>query len=154
MVPLEGPDQGHAPRTVIQEGFAYAARFSPDGRWVVYSVFAPAQDRGVYVRPFPGLGTRKQIADARGVPFWRKDGKEIVIADPRGVRSVRVDATGGELRFGAPELLFSGLRWPNGYNMSVNPFAVSRDGSRIYFVQAVEQPPDSNLIHILTGWAK
>jgi hypothetical protein len=30
--------------------------------------------------------------------------------------------------------------------------AVSRDGSRIYFNQAVRQP-DANVIHILTGWA-
>ncbi len=48
--------------------------------------------------------------------------------------------------------LFSGLRLPNGLNGSSHPLAVSQDGSRIYFVQAIEQPANSNFINILSGW--
>jgi hypothetical protein len=95
---------------------------------------------------------RTQIASsAKGFPIWRKDGKEIVIADERGVWSVRVDAAGVGLRFGAPELLFSGLRFPIGYVAAARPLAVSRDGSRFYFAQALEQP-DSGVIHVSMGW--
>jgi hypothetical protein len=35
--------------------------------------------------------------------------------------------------------------------LDVSNLAVSRDGSRIYFPQAVEQP-DSDVIHIRMGW--
>jgi hypothetical protein len=85
------------------------------------------------------------------MPFWRKDSKEIIIANPKGeVWSVRVEAAGGALRFSAPEL-FSGLRWPVGYNVSTRPLAVSRDGSRIYLLQPVEQP-ESGVIHVRMAW--
>jgi hypothetical protein len=32
----------------------------------------------------------------------------------------------------------------------MNPLAVSRDGSRIYFPQAIEQP-EADVIHVRTG---
>ncbi|MGO9262569.1 MAG: hypothetical protein ACLQU1_40755 [Bryobacteraceae bacterium] len=152
---LEGPERDRDPKPVVQVAGQYVrgTHFSPDGRWIVYSADSGSSpDQGIYVQPYPGPGLRKQIASESGFPVWRKDGKEIVIADNRGVWSVRVEAVGGGLHFSAPELLFSGLRSPVGYDASARPLAVSRDGSRIYFVQAVEQP-DSNVINILTGWA-
>ncbi len=133
---------------------AFSPSFSPDGRWIVYTV------RGkegvfsgmIFVQPFPGPGFRTQIFGARGFPIWRKDGKEIVIVDQRGVWSVRVESAGGGLRFGSPELLFTGLRWPVGAVARSSLLAVSRDGSRIYFPQAVEQP-NPNVIYVRMGWA-
>jgi len=65
--------------------------------------------------------------------------------------AVSVTAAGSQLRFGLPHKLFSGIRSPAGANTSNRPLAVSSDGSRIYFVQSVEQP-DSNMIHIKMGW--
>ena len=114
--------------------------------------FAAARVTGIYVQPFPGPGLRKQIAPTNGFPVWRKDGKEIVIANWGEVWSVRVDVAGSGLRFGVPERLFSGLRSPAGSTLSSRPLAVSRDGSRFYFPQAVEQP-DSSVIHVRMGWA-
>ena len=40
-------------------------------------------------------------------------------------------------------------RGSDGYNL--HTLAVSRDGSRFYFPQAVEQP-DSDVIHVKMGW--
>jgi hypothetical protein len=57
---------------------------------------------------------------------------------------------GGELRFGAPVALFS-VRPPSGLLGQYSPLAVSRDGSRIFFPQGVEQP-DSNVIHVKTSF--
>ncbi len=143
-----------SPRITPVPGPAGHAEFSPDNRWIVFSIgFGQTQERGIYVQPFPGPGLRKQITGTPGIPVWRKDGKEIIIADNRGVWSVRVKGAGGGLRFEAPELLFAGLRWPANYNLPANPLAVSRDGSRIYFAQALEQS-DSNAIGILMGWAR
>ncbi|HTX35691.1 MAG TPA: protein kinase [Bryobacteraceae bacterium] len=149
--PLQRPDRdgNPKPKLVVADAFP-SARFSPDGRWVLYGTRG-----GSYVQPYPGPGLRTQIARVDGFPVWRKDGKEILIADRWNMEvwSVQVAASGGRLSFGHPELLLSGLRWPNGLNGGSLPIAVSRDGSRIYYAQAVEQPADSNVIHILTGWA-
>jgi hypothetical protein len=104
------------------------------------------------VQAFPGSGLRQQIVPTSGFPFWRKDGKEIVIADGESLWSVPVFETAAGLRFAEREHLFSGLRWPASSTFQSRPLAVSRDGSRIYFVQGVEQP-GSGVIHVRMGWA-
>ncbi len=149
-IPLDTPYPSANPKATVIVKSAYPnGGFSPDGRWIVYGI-----DDGVYVQPFPGPGLRTQIAASTGrnYPVWRKDGKEILFADHAALWSVTVQKAGSGLHFGAPEQLFSGLRLPNGLNGSSHPLAVSRDGSRIYFVQAVEQPANSNFINILSGW--
>ena len=150
-IPLDTADQytNSKATVIVKDGYPNGG-FSPDGRWIVYGI--PEADGGVYVQPFPGPRLRTQIGAPDGFPVWRKDGKEILIAGNGGIWSVTVQKAGSEVRFGAPEKLFSGLRFPHGVNASSHPLEVSRDGSRIYFVQAVEQPPDSNLINILSGW--
>ncbi len=149
---LEGTAQERAPRTVVHtnEGLLVPS-FSPDGRWVVYMAVSPG-GAAIYVQPL-GTGMRTQIASpsSYGAPVWRKDGKEILTADSRGVWSVSVEAANGGLRFGAPQLLFSGPRPAFGINGSTRPLAVSRDGSRIFLVQGVEQPI-SNVINVSMGW--
>jgi hypothetical protein len=65
--------------------------------------------------------------------------------------SIAVDGS-GTLSFGAPRKLFSGLR--TGVSSTVTmQLAVSRDGSRIFYLQAVEQP-ESNVIHVRIGAVK
>jgi serine/threonine protein kinase len=123
-------------------------RFSPDGRWIVY------QSRGaLVVQPFPGLGRRQLVAPVGADPEWRKDGKEIVYLGPLGIMTVPVERTGSELRFGQPRSLFTNFRAPAGANAGARSLAVSRDGSRIYYVESVEQT-DFNMIHIKMGWLK
>jgi hypothetical protein len=144
---LQGSEQDRKLKPLIDTGErSNYASFSPDGRWVVYHVRL-----AIYVQPFPGPGLRTQAVLGGGIPVWRKDGKEILIASGGDVRSVRVDATSGGLRFGAPETLFSGLRAPGGLNGFSHPLAVSRDGSRIFWVQGAEQP-ESNVINVRMGW--
>jgi hypothetical protein len=157
IVPLQGSEQERAPKPLAEKGeVSQRASFSPDGQWIVYEVYPPLRGRagyvGAYVQPFPGPGLRKQIAaDYSGIPVWRKDGKEIVIAQVQGVWSISVDAKGGGLHFGSPELLFPAVRFPSGYNGSSRPLAVSRDGSRIFWVQGMEQP-EANVINVRIGW--
>jgi hypothetical protein len=149
---LEGSEQNRTPKALIETAGELTARagFSPDGRWVIYCV-PSGSDKGIYVQPFPGPGLRTQIASIGGVPAWRKDGKEIVIASGPDVWSVTVETAGGRLRFGVLELLFSGLRAPAGSDVSTRPLAVSRDGSRIFWVQGAEQL-GSNVINVRMGW--
>jgi hypothetical protein len=152
---LAGSKEERSPQAIPPTGeMSRGSAFSPDGRWIVYSAFGKGkQPTGVYVQAFPGNGLRQQIVPTGGFPIWRKDGKEIVIAGDESLWSVPVSEAAAGLRFGERELLFSGLRWPASPTFQSRPLAVSRDGSRIYFVQGVAQP-DSGVIHVRMGWAK
>jgi serine/threonine protein kinase len=155
-VRLDG-SRGNRPTPVVQTGERILnARFSPDGRWIVYNTQTPRSDGnvvGTFAQPFPGPGLRKQISSTGLFPVWRKDGKEIVYIDyeTKKISSISVSGTGEELRFGSPTPLFA---TPPATNLVTGntPMEVTRDGSRILFPQALPQSEDSNVIHIKSGW--
>jgi hypothetical protein len=131
-----------APLTDIDENQVDAS-FSPDGRFVLY-----AADTGIYVQPFPGPG-RRQLVDKKGIdPVWRGDGKEIAYVQGDAVWSAAVSTSGGTLTLGTPQRLFAGLRRAPASVAQSQSLAVSRDGTRFYFVQGVEQPA-GDLIHVM-----
>src|SRR5439155_8061746 len=108
--------------------------FSPDGRFVLYS------GPGIYVQPFPGPG-RRQLIDERGIdPVWRGDGKEILFTRDNAVWSVAVTSSAGTPTFGSPERLFEGVRRAPSAVGESQGLAVSRDGSRVFLLQGLEQP--------------
>jgi hypothetical protein len=161
-VRLEGVQK--TPKSLVQTGETIShARFSPDGRWIVYTASALGGGRGgiysgggTYVQPYPGPGLRKQVSSRGNYPLWRKDGREIVYLDEYQGRnyvwSLPVSTSDGDFRAGTPSPLFP-ARLPATTFGDLNFLAVSRDGSRFYIPQAVEQP-DSGVIHIRMGWAK
>jgi predicted Ser/Thr protein kinase len=149
LVPLGGASEGTEPNVVIPSSDqVYSRSFSPNDRWLVYNT----GDKGMYVRPFPDPGPRRQVATTGArlsFPLWRKDGKEILYTDRDSLMSIPVQWNGTPT-FGAPRKLFSGLRKAAGLTADCNPLAVSQDGSRIFWIQGVEQP-DSNVIHVKIG---
>jgi len=152
------------PKSLVQTGETIShARFSPDGRWIVYTASSAGGGRGgvysgggTYVQPYPGPGLRKQVSSSGNYPVWRKDGREIVYLDEYQGRnyiwSVPVAAQGEEFRAGTPSPLFP-ARLPATTFGDLNFLAVSRDGTRFYVPQAVEQP-DSGVIYVRTGGVK
>jgi hypothetical protein len=149
--PLDGSTDNRKARLLAPSGntFISHARFSPDGRWIVY------QQDGLYVQPFPGPGLRRQVGPPGIMPLWRGDGREILEVAPAGVMSIPVTWVRGEPQFGAPIPLFplKGLRPPAGSFAAASPWTVSRDGSRIYLLQGVEQPGPS-VIDVRTNAVK
>ena len=121
------------------------AAMSPDGAWAVYR---PLLESGIYVQPLTSVGLRRQIANGGTFPVWRKDGKEILYVGQGRIWSVRVDGSGTQLRFTSPEPLFS-VSLPLGLLAGARPLAVSRDGSKIYFLQSADEL-DSSVIHVRT----
>jgi serine/threonine protein kinase/Tol biopolymer transport system component len=133
VVPSEG-DRTPRPLLASEEPTRQGA-FSPDGRWVVYAS-APAQE--LFVQAFPISGPRRQISAGGGtMPYWRGDGKEILYLGPdKYLYSVRSDPARGEFQPG--ERLFAvhvALNSPNHFTL-----AATRDGSRILFNQAIDEP--------------
>lgn len=147
---------GGRPSSVVQTGEQIVnPRFSPDGHWIVYAA-GPLGSRslGVFVQPFPGPGLRRQISSNGNMPIWRKDGKEIIYMTiaPHTIWSIPIGGSSADPHFGQPVQLFAA---PAELNLVIGrtALAVTRDGSRILFPQAVEQPEDSNVIHVKMGWA-
>ena len=111
-VGLEGVQKD--PKPLVQTGETIShTRFSPDGRWIVYTASAVGggpggiySGGGTYVQPYPGPGLRKQVTSRGNYPVWRKDGREIVYLDEfqgrNYVWSVPVADPGGEFRAGTP----------------------------------------------------
>jgi hypothetical protein len=151
-MPLEGTPEETQPRAVSEAGvLSFGVRFSPDHRWFVYE--NRDSGGGLYVQPFPGPGPRRQIAPAGGKAAWRKDGKEIVYVNGQTLMSIPVDKKGNDLQFGEPRALFSVARLSAGMVAGSEPLAISRDGSRIFWLEGIEQP-DSNMLYIKTGWVR
>ncbi len=147
--------QGSRSNPVVQTGEQiFNARFSPDGRSIIYDARRPQGERlGIFVQPFPGPGLRRQISSTGVYPVWRKDGKEIFYADLQSGRAsgISVSGSNGDLRFAPPAGLFDVPYGPN-FVTGSNPIAVTLDGSRILFPRALAQPEDSNMIYIKSGW--
>ena len=113
---LDGAAEQRMPKVVVGASsgeLVVSPAFSPDGHWIVYEVISgDRQSGGIFVQPFPGPGLRRQIVATPGRVQWSRNGKEILYESGGGIYSVGVDTVGGELRFGAPVLLFSGVRVP------------------------------------------
>ncbi|MCZ6458464.1 MAG: hypothetical protein O6766_03790 [Gammaproteobacteria bacterium] len=123
------------------------ARFSPDSRFIAYLSDETAVDVfEVYVRPFEAgtLGTgaggaepvQVSTAGARGMIFWRQDGRELFYLTPDWEVMAVTVTTIPTFQAGTPKLLFTlpgrlvgdPQQWQN----------VSRDGQR--FVFAIDVP--------------
>jgi len=97
----------------VESAEAIGAMFSPDGRWVAYSVGTGAgaitQDRGIYIEPFPATGERYQ-APRRGLdfhPVWAPKGTELfyVPSAASGQLAVVSVRTNSGVSFGSPVVL-------------------------------------------------
>jgi Tol biopolymer transport system component len=78
-------------------------RFSPDGRWLVYST-TDTGDRHVYIERVDRPGPRWQVSVKNGrEPYWRGDGREIFYHGPdRTLMAVAVDLTRDTPVIGTP----------------------------------------------------
>ncbi len=87
------------------EDSEWAAKFSPNGRWLAYQSNESGRYE-IYVRAFPGPGVKWQVSNGGGtVPVWRADGKELFYAGTDRLMSVTVETEGG-FRHDTPVHLF------------------------------------------------
>jgi Tol biopolymer transport system component len=135
------------------------ARFSPDGRWILYSS-NESQDLEVFVTPFPptasGPGGKRQVSTGGTGPYgarWRQDGREIFYVTPdRKLMATEVAIKGGTLELGtARSLLGLGYQSETGF-LGFLSFNVSADGQRFLLSSAPEQQSAEPLTLIL-NWA-
>jgi hypothetical protein len=142
------PDAPHNLVTLVSSDEpAYHATFSPDGSWMFYLL-----GNDLIAQPVATAGERRQLATGAAYPVWRSDGKEILFLGREGVMSIAVEKVGADLRFSPPRVLFplSVLRNSPGAVIRSSPLALSRDGSRIFWLQGREMP-EPNVIYVKIG---
>jgi Tol biopolymer transport system component len=104
LLPLEG-DRKPVPY-LRSPSFEYAARVSPDGRWLAYSSDETGRYE-VYVQSFPQPGRKVRVSlDGGDLPFWAEGGRELLYSRGQTMISVPVQA-GEEFRPGPPHPLFN-----------------------------------------------
>jgi hypothetical protein len=141
------------------------ATFSPDGRWIAYSVSAGndralvSPDRGVFVQPFPLTGAiylaPKVLIDFH--PVWSPSGRELMYIAATALSqlaTVRVTAQDG-LTFGEP--VTSPFRInANHINTQARAYDVLPDGRFVGLIDASEpegSPANSaSEIRVVLNW--
>jgi Tol biopolymer transport system component len=120
-----------------------AARFSPDGQWIVY-VSTESGRPEVYVAPYPvDRGpARHQISDEGGEsPVWGADGRTVYYSSTGMIRRVRVNPRTGEI--GQPESL-TRIRPGIGWTMA-------SDGRVL--IARVAEGNETRSIKVILNWA-
>jgi Tol biopolymer transport system component len=149
-MPVEHTGEGDVARPVFAERFNERdARISPDGEWIAYVSDESGREE-ISVRRISG-GERTVLSpDGGHQPVWRRDGAELFYVDPQGtLRAVAVrQGSGGTLVPGVPVRL--GVP-PIGVGHWGTQYDVTRDGSRVYFLDR-QQPEPATRIEVILGW--
>ena len=104
---------------------------SPDGRWIVYTMFEKGPH--VMVRPFSGGAAREITPDGGAAARWLADGREIVSRHLTTFRSLRIQTT-PEFSISQPTVLFA--RTTNDDRWGPHSYDVAPDGSRFLFIDS------------------
>jgi Tol biopolymer transport system component/DNA-binding winged helix-turn-helix (wHTH) protein len=125
----------------------FSARFSPDGRFVVYSSNETGRAE-IWVRPF-GRGEQKWlVSDGGGLqPRWSKDGTEIFYVEDDRLVAVKVSVT-PEFSRGPKEILF---RSDSLLGSIIPQYDVSDDGERIAVARPLHEDVPA-VIRVVQNW--
>jgi serine/threonine-protein kinase len=134
------------------------AEFSPDGRWIAYTLRGGAALTTIYVEPFPATGQKLLVSRPEDVghhPLWSPDGNTLFyVPGAQPVAGVQVVRQPGLLAFGDPQT------WP-GKLPNVNPFGAPRnfdvlpDGKRFIFTRPIaptQTGAGGPSIHVAVNW--
>jgi Tol biopolymer transport system component len=110
LLPLSGSADRKAIPLVDPQFTSITARFSPDGRWIVYTSNESGRNE-ISVRPFDAStgssGSPVVLTSGGGTtPLWRGDGQEIFYIAPDGAATALEVNAGSSFQHGAAKPLF------------------------------------------------
>ena len=131
--------------------------FSPDGHWLAYESNESGRYE-VYVRPFPGPGSKVQISTQGGIePVWSRNGRELFYRSGDRMMAVEISSrrnSNGAFPSGfsasVPRLLFEGHYQYSGLVSS--DYDVSKDGQRFLMVQSSGPEQTPTQIRVVLNW--
>jgi Tol biopolymer transport system component len=144
-VPLTGDPSARPAPFIVTDGTDVSARFSPDGKWLLY-VSSQSARVEVYVRAYPAGRSVQVSVDGGNNPSWSSDGSEIYFYTRDSmVVAAPFHANGTTPQPGKPEVLFHIPR-------AMTWWAPSHKPGR--FLGMIETAPQEiNVANYVTGWA-
>jgi eukaryotic-like serine/threonine-protein kinase len=143
ILPLAEKDK---PRPFVETADANEknGRFSPDGRWMLYTSNESGRDE-IYVTPFPGPGAKWQVSTGgASSAWWTQGGKEIVYMGPDlTLWSLAVHASAGIFEVDPAQSLFRASQ-----AMAVD---VMPDGQKFLLAVRSEEEEEQPLT-LVTNW--
>ena len=143
---------GEEPRRTPFVRIGSFARFSPDGKWVVYSSNRSGRIE-IYVRPFPAdnAGSGGQLISTNGgtEPRWPRGVEEIFYIGPNDMLMAVAVTTGATLDAGIPRPLFR-MRPV----ISVLRYDVTNDGERFLVATPVDDRVSAPMTVVLNWYAE
>ena len=143
VVPVKEPEQA---KPLIQTpAYEDWARFSPDGRRIVYVSAESGRDE-IFVQDFPSPSGRLQVSTGGGFnPRWRGDGREIFYVAHNGrLTAVELEEGPSGLEAGPPRELFK---------IVGNSYAVPADGQR-FLVDLRSEDPGKAPATVVLNWTR
>jgi Tol biopolymer transport system component len=141
------PLSGGKPYPILQTAAnEYAARFSPDGRWIAYTSDESGQEE-VYVQSFPPARKRKISHQGGSYPEWRRDGKELFYVSADGQVMAASLADEAAFTFAVAKPLFPATR---GF---LTGYSVAGDGQRFLMNMLVERK-QSEPVTVVINWTE
>ncbi len=130
-------------QTPFNEG---EARFSPDGRWVVYASDQSGRFE-IWVRPFGHSAPPLRVSSDGGhEPRWSRDGKELFFQSGTRMMTASIESS-GPLRAASPRVLFDGGFVP--YEVDLRrTYDVAPDG-RFVVIQRLQAPARQSLVVVM-----
>jgi hypothetical protein len=131
----------------------FNSAFSPDGRWLAYTLRGPIAN--IYVEPFPATGAKYQVTTLNGHhPVWLPDGTGLSYRVSNNEQMVvTVDFVAG-FSFGNAQLaLRDGL--PGIVTTGSGSYDITRDGSAFLAVTTASAQPTTvgaEEIDIVVNW--
>jgi serine/threonine protein kinase len=150
IVPLDPKDK---PRLLplANAGTQTSGQFSPDGRFIAFTMLANGTPQ-IFVVPFsPGNGMWQASTDGGHWPRWSRDGKQIYFVSMRNeMMTVDIHEKGDSVEAGHPVRLFSFRPSVRIYRVGMINFDVSPDGKRFLLVIAADE--NNRPLTVLQNW--
>jgi serine/threonine protein kinase/Tol biopolymer transport system component len=150
VVPL---DPGEKPRLlpVTNTGTQTSGQFSPDGRFIAFTMLANGTPQ-IFVVPFSaGNGMWQASSDGGHWPRWSRDGKQLYFISMRNeMMTVDVHEKGDRFEVGHPVRLFAFRPSVRIYRLGMIGYDVSPDGKRFLLVVAADE--NNRPLTVLQNW--
>jgi Tol biopolymer transport system component len=139
-------------RTILITPYRQRAyRFSPDGKYVVYTSRETGRDE-IYVAAFPSFSVKRLLSTGGGgFPIWEQGGKELFCQASDGTLMDVDIRLGANIEAGIPKPLFQ-----FGLGTTFNRFAVTPDGQRFLIDDLLQSvsPADAELMVVINWTAE
>jgi eukaryotic-like serine/threonine-protein kinase len=150
VVPLD-PKEKPRVLPVTNTGTQTSGQFSPDGRFIAFTMLANGTPQIFVVPLSAGNGMWQASTDGGRWPRWSRDGKQLYFISMRNeMMTVDMQEKGGSIEVGHPVRLFSYRPSVRIYRLGMIDYDVSPDGKRFLLVVAADE--NNRPLTVLQNW--